>query len=231
MRAVLLRDDIASSDYIISDDRAHHLIKSCRIKIGEKIKVISGCGLDYIYHVDNVTKREVCLKLVEEISVERKFNIDILFGLPKKEAFELAVKNAVEVGVRKFIPWQSQFSQWTIKNPARVETIIESSTIQANNSFVMEMDSVVSGELDQVINKYDKIILTTLKNKSQQLKDLSPSENILIVIGPEGGLSESEEDFILNHEKTRALNLQTNILRAPNALTATFAFAISRFDV
>ena len=73
-------------------------------------------------------------------------------------------------------------------------------------------------------------MLASLKNTKEFPRLIDPTKKILIIIGPEGGLSEIEENSILAQKNVAPRQLPTYILRAPNAVTAVTAFTCSRFD-
>ena len=96
--------------------------------------------------------------------------------------------------------------------------------VQSNNPFSVEIsDPIIKDDYLSVINNYDLIVLASLKNTREFPKTIDQTKKILIIIGPEGGLSETEEINILSHKNVAPLQLPTYILRAPNAVTAVLA--------
>ncbi len=235
MRAVLLKNSeiIHEGDnFILCDERAHHLIKVTRIRLGEEVKLLTGNGSSFIALTEAVNKREVSLRVKHEDKFERPYHIDICLGLPKKEAFELCLKNAVELGVTNFFPFTAEYSQWKIKNFDRVDSLIESATIQSNNPFLMQVEDLALDleGCSKIFEKYDFVILSTLRNKNSITNlSIEPNSKILIVIGPEGGLSSKEEDYILSLENSSTLYTGGPILRSPNAVSTCVGYILGKF--
>lgn len=235
MRAFYLREDSIPSlgDVIVlNDDRAHHLIKVCRIKKDEQLKALDGVGNTYLCEVLQIGRRDCSLKVISISSSMKGLNVDLLLGLPKREAFELSLKNSVELGVSRLIPFYPKYGQWKIKNFDRVNQLIESSIIQSNNPYYLNIDEPLSCIEDSKILclEYDAVILTTLKaGRSIEEMAVDKSKKYLIVIGPEGGLSEQEEDFILSLDNSYALQLDMPILRTPNAVSTAVGFMHGKF--
>lgn len=235
MRAIYLRDDLTievDQNFNLADERAHHLIKVCRVKVGETILALDGKGTKYLCEILAVSKRECALLVLSSDFIDSHLHIDLLLGLPKREAFELSVKNCVELGVRRIIPFEATFGQWKIKNIERVESLIESALIQSNNPYYTELGEVLPSlkASESIFCDYDAIILTTLsEGRDCAALCVEKSKKYLIIIGPEGGLSEDEEKFILQKDNSYALKLLTPILRTPNAVSAVIGFIHGKF--
>lgn len=235
MRAIYLRNDSRPSvgeTLSINDDRSHHLIKVCRVKIGETILLLDGEGTIFSCEVIMTTKRDCELKVLDSVSHEKSIHIDLCLGLPKREAFELTLKNSVELGIGQVFPFVAEYSQWNIKNQDRVNTLVESAVIQSNNPYFTKVGEVVDSleDLKDVFSQYDAVILTTLKN-AKSFNDLAVDKDkkYLIIVGPEGGLSSNEEDFVLSLSNAYSLKLATPILRTPNATSAVIGFVHGKF--
>ncbi len=236
MRAIYTRDDLeplVDSLLKVTGDRCHHLTKVVRVKVGEEIVIIDGAGGNFKCEVINVSKREVSLKVLDYQLSEKHSNIDLALGLPKREAFEAALKNATQVGINNIYPFRADFSNWSIKNIDRVKNVIESSLIQSNNSYAPVVHSEISGleSLSELFNQYDHIILTTLNSSQLSSKKINCSERILIIVGPEGGLSDREEKMILCEDNISTLKLNTPILTTQNAILTIVGYLLGKFDV
>ncbi len=231
MRAIYCRDNSIEEMMELSDDRAQHLIKVCRIKKGETVAFLDGNGTKSLASVIEVSKRSISFELINKTHQEDNRNIDLLLGLAKRESFEQSIKNAVEIGIKDIYPFESKFHTWQIKKRDRLEAIVESAMIQSNNPFKTNIQSEVSfSDLDNVVDKYDYVVLATLKNIEDNYPVLDKSKKYLLVIGPEGGLSEDEEAYFFKLKNSLALRVPTFILRAPNAVSVLSGYLHGKFD-
>lgn len=233
MRAIYLNK---SKDFEIGEvldvegDSYNHLVRVCRIRIGESVKVLMGNSKSLECIVETISKRELSMRVNSLEVSERVYNIDLLLGLPKREAFELTLKNAIELGVTKLIPFLAEYSQWNIKNFDRLESLIESAVIQSNNpfSFTVENPLVDYIATTDLIRTYDHVFLTTLANKNLGFKNLDKANKILLIVGPEGGFSKKEEDFFLSFDNVITLNTMGPIMRTPNAVSTGVGFILGK---
>ena len=231
MRAIYSRGQSIDDTFVVDDDRATHLIKACRLKKDEEVLILDGKGSVFTSIASQISKRSLTLEVKDSQVSKKNYQIDLLLGLAKRESFELSVKNAVEIGVGQIYPFECEFQTWKIKNKERLESIVESSMIQSNNPFKTIVSESVSGEdIEEIVDNYDHIVLATLNNKSETILSLDKSKKYLLVIGPEGGLSSEEESFLLGLKNSLAINVPTNILRAPNAVSVLCGYLHGKFD-
>ena len=101
MRASFQKDLTIQDSYQLRGDAAHHLVNVVRIEMGEEILLLNGSGLRVKTQVSSLSKKEVMLTKLEHSEDSRHFVMDLALGIPKKEALELSLKQAVELGFRK----------------------------------------------------------------------------------------------------------------------------------
>lgn len=233
MRAIFIENcQLSVGDLIdVEGDNYTHLAKVCRVRQQEAVKILTGTNKSYVSEIISIGKRNLQLKVNLIETSERSFLIDICLGLPKREAFELSLKNSVELGVRRLIPFIADYSQWNIKNFDRIEALVESAIIQSNNphSFSVSDPAANIESLSEIFNEYDFVILASLSTRRDKiLENLIASSKTLVVIGPEGGLSKREEDYILALENSRVFNTNGPIMRTPNAVSASVGFVLGK---
>ena len=144
----------------------------------------------------------------------------------------MTLKNAVELGVQKMIPFISNYSNYNFKRRDRADKIIESSLIQSNNPFRLELvDPLELKHIKGTLDSYDYIFISSLSsNKEIKIGKISTKSLILIIIGPEGGFSNEEEKYFLESQNSSLINLPSPILRTPNALSALMGYIMAKFE-
>ena len=160
--------------------------------------------------------------MVEENSI----HFDIAIGKLKKEALDLSLKMATELGCRKIYITNTDYSQSYPFNHERAMKLLISSLEQSNNCYLPSLEEVNLEDLD--LNIYDRAFSFSLNKKAE----LTPSkifktialDKILLIIGPEGGLSEREEDLLSTNDNSIPIKIDSPIMRAPTAMACAMGY-------
>lgn len=214
MRASFLKDLTIQESYLIRGDAAHHLVNVIRIELGEEILLLNGAGLKVRTKVGSVSKKEVSLSYLDSEQVNSAFRMDLALGVPKKEALELSLKQAVELGFRRIYLVRSSYSQTKVPDADRVESLLISALEQSNAAFMPEIIQTSWSEIPA--NEYQQILMLDSQNKTQG--KATSGLNHLLVVGPEGGFSPEESDFLHQLPNMKVVHLPTPILRTPTAV-------------
>ena len=183
-------------DLTLTDsDIVYQLTRVMRVEIGDEILLFDGDGSETIYEIQAVTKKSLTLrgKGRKFPKTESVIQITLYQAMPNKlEKLEYILQKWVEVGIRKFIFFRSDFSQKLILSDAkkaRLTTIAREALEQCGGLVMAEikfMDWVMSYEL-WVMN----IILDTT-GISLKIQEIPKKCEIGIWVGPEGWWSEKE---------------------------------------
>lgn len=204
---------------VLSDDRAKHLIKSVRINIGENVLLLDGIGGRATASVCHVTKHEIVFTITQITQNLSDSTIDLAICCCKKEAMEEIIRNAVELGIGKIYPIESQYAQRDFEWNARLDRIAESALIQSNNLFFpQQMSALGWKDFLNLVSSYQQVFYFSSQQRGG--KTASLRGRCLMIIGPEGGLSTDEEQGLIDIPTVQLVQLLTPIMRAPTALTA-----------
>lgn len=218
MRASYLEDLQIQQSYKLSGDEAHHLLNVVRVEMGEEILLLNGVGLMVKTKVVNIAKRELELEFIESQQATRDFQMDLALGIPKKEALELSLKQAVELGFSKIYLVRSQYSQTRVPEKERLTSLLVSALEQSNAPFMPQVAEMNWSEIPK--DDYQEIMMLDSQNKSAKLKKTQKQSKRLLVVGPEGGFSPAEAALLHEWPNLQIVNLPTPILRTPTAVAA-----------
>lgn len=216
--SVLITNCTFNDEEFIEDEKFHHLKNVCRIKIEDEIVVLNGKGSICKYEVLSIEKRKIKIRKKEsEIFVENYHNLTLLIAIPKKEYFEEIVRIAIECGVRKIVPIVTKYSQRNKDLLKRIDKIIESAMIQSNNAYYIEITNELDLEkLD--FKEYSQFLYYSTSKNEVEVENVSINEKIAIFIGPEGGLTSEEEEYIKSFNNSVVINLNIPIMKAITAV-------------
>jgi len=225
MRAVYLDHNFEQNRIELSGEEAHHLLKVVRVKNGEEILGLNGKGTIAKLVVTEIGKKNIIFIVTSTNLLSRARHFDLAIGKTKKEAMDLVLKQAVELGIGKVYILETQYSQRYQINHERIRRILISAMEQSNNPYMPE---ILEADLNSLLTEnYDSFSLFSLR-EAQNDNNLTENsiEKSLIFIGPEGGFSSEEEEQILNTEITSAIHIPTNIMRAPTAVSCAVGYLL-----
>ncbi|MCY4644796.1 MAG: RsmE family RNA methyltransferase [Bacteriovoracales bacterium] len=229
--------DFDIEDVITLDaDQTHHLSHVIRIKKDKTIFLFDGQGLFGRGIIESITHQSVSIRLQSKEQKNRPHLTDLALGVPKKTDFDLSLKIAVELGVNQLIPLKTDFSQKNFIKKERLEKIFISSLKQSNAYFFPKVfETTVWEKID--LSPYDHIFCFSLKRSDTIQKENSmnlvknPTYRNLIVIGPEGGLSEREEKALAQCPQLFFVNLPSYILKTTTAIPTALGWIFSHISL
>lgn len=187
-------------------EAAHnHLVRVLRMKQGFKLVLFNGDGFDYQAELSNVAKRESCVRIIAADSNDRESPIDIHIGqgLSRGERMDYAVQKATELGVQSLTPLFTDRSEVKLtadrqeKRSAHWQQISISASEQSFRAKPMSVNAPLS--LTEWIEQCEaelKLILHPHLELTSLNSEPRPS-SVALLIGPEGGLEESEVELAL----------------------------------
>jgi 16S rRNA (uracil1498-N3)-methyltransferase len=225
LRAAFVSELVSQDQYTLTGDLLHHLVNVIRIEKNEELLLLDGKGFTVKTTVMEVTKKALILKRLSENKAERKTLMDVVIGIPKKEALELCLKEAVELGFRKIFLVRSAYSQTRIPETERMAALLVSALEQSNSAFLPE---IIEGSWEELPwNDYGTVILLDSQEGKSGNSSKASSHNLLI-IGPEGGFSPVELSVIRDRKNVESILLPTPILRTPTALATGAGILLQR---
>ncbi|WP_214480317.1 16S rRNA (uracil(1498)-N(3))-methyltransferase [Bacillus sp. SM2101] len=217
---------------IITNDDHHHITRVMRMNVGDSIYVIVGQRTARCEIVE-ITNEEVLTNIVEwvESSNELPIKVTIASGLPKGDKLELVIQKGTELGANSFIPFNAARSivKWDeqkgLKKIKRWQKIAKEAAEQSHRNKIPDIyDPMTFKKLLENSANYDyKLIAYEEEAKigeqsvlAATLSKMVASQSLLVVFGPEGGLSEKEVEELRSHG-FKSCALGPRILRTETA--------------
>ncbi len=226
MRAVLVAPECLRevAQIELADDAHHHIATVLRMRAGDELLLLDGTGGSARAKITAIDRRVVTVLRGE---VERTLGsspCDLLIITPKKDALDLMLKSATELAVRRIYLFRGTYSQEKLPDAKRVDALLRSALEQSNARWLPEVRWLSKLE-DLPVADYEHILLM---EQGGECAATELTGAVLAAIGPEGGVSGPEREFLLGHAASRILSLPTPILRAPTALAAGVGWVIAR---
>jgi 16S rRNA (uracil1498-N3)-methyltransferase len=217
---------------LISGDDAKHIQKVMRMQVGNTIIAVSE-GQAFEANIEAFEGQDVLIKKSSEPlrSNELPKKVTICCGLPKGEKLDLITQKATELGMYELILFEAERSivKWDAqkgnKKQQRLQKIAKEAAEQSHRNVVPNIHDILSfKELLQQSKKYDVLFVADEEDAKQEkrtrfvvmLEKTHDQQSILVVFGPEGGLSRKEIDALMKHG-FHSISLGPRILRAETA--------------
>ena len=205
MLTLFLVDKLEDSNLIeVSGDEAHHAIKVLRTSVGEEILISDGAGNWVRASVENVEKKTFTAKVLERgFQPEKSPRLIVVQGLPKSDRVKDAIEILVESGVDVIIPWQADrsISKWRQDSLAKWQNVAVAATKQSRRFRKPEIiDGLSLSELLEIESENGAVLVmhesATTKLSEVVTSNFAGMSEIVIVIGPEGGISDNELELL-----------------------------------
>ncbi len=183
---------------------ARHISKVLRMQIGDKLQIVSNDGVRAIGEITALKDNNVtvhCLRKLEECH-EPSVKIILAQGLAKGEKMDFIVQKAVELGVFSIIPIVMEHSIIRLddvkagRKMERWQKIAEAAAKQSKRDIIPAIYPVETFE--QLLDDHDcdvKFIAYECEDQMSLKKALckeKPVKELMLIIGPEGAISERE---------------------------------------
>lgn len=204
------------NEIIVNENDSRHILKSYRKGIGDILNFTNGNGL--LAECKIIEKgKKIKVKIVK-ISKNKPNKVSIhiaISPLKNPSRFEWFVEKATEIGIKEITPIITKYSEKKKVNHERLERISISSLKQSNQLFKPKINSTEKFS-DFIKNNSDQKIMANLKTKNILAKESINSNQICLVIGPEGGFSDDEIQEAKNNKITE-ISFGENRLRSETA--------------
>lgn len=227
----------ASTSNELPNDEAMHALRVLRLKIGDELMLMDGCGNFYRAEVTLAHTKHCLYEVKETLPQERQWKGHLHLAIaPTKmmERMEWMIEKAVEIGVDEISFLNCQFSERRLVKIPRVEKIAISAMKQSHKAWNTQLNDVrmfkdfISQSREErkfIAHCYDEIPRTYLYD---ELRKPSDTEDATVLIGPEGDFSFSEvQEAIANGYQS--VHLGKSRLRTETAgLSAVMMMQLSK---
>ena len=205
---------------------AKHLAQVLRARPGDRVAAFDGRGLEARGEIKEVDAFRVTLELAEPepSEVEASLKITLAVGLLKGDKLSGVVRQGTELGVSTFQFFTSRFGDvpdLSRNKLERLRRVAREAAKQSGRSVVPQVEEAVKLE-DLTLGPR---ALVAHPYASQTLHEVSrgrESDEVILITGPEGGLSEAEVERLEENGAT-PVRLGARILRAETAPVALVA--------
>lgn len=221
----------------LKGDAANHIARVLRLGAGAAVTLFDGRGGEYRGLIEQVRKDCVVVEIGEWRAVEREspLSLTLAQGVSRGERMDWVVQKASELGVTRILPILTERSvvrldtRQAARKSAHWRGIAVAACEQSGRNRVPEVAAPVSlGELlGSIESGLDRALLSPAGENTVAALE-RPAAGLIVLIGPEGGLAESERRSALD-AGFRAVRLGPRVLRTETAAIAALTLLQHRF--
>ncbi|HVN44899.1 MAG TPA: 16S rRNA (uracil(1498)-N(3))-methyltransferase [Steroidobacteraceae bacterium] len=216
---------------------AGHLTRVLRLKAGAAVTVFNGRGGEYAATITRLRGSAVTLTVGEHVPIEREspFPLTLAQGVSRGERMDLVVQKATELGVSRLVPVLTERSvvrldeEQSDRKSSHWRAIVIGACEQCGRNRLPEV--ALPARLHEFLRQPagDAVRLLLSATATRRIEDVArPAKGAMVLIGPEGGLSEAEQEQALTAGFT-AVNLGPRVLRTETAAIAALALLQREF--
>jgi 16S rRNA (uracil1498-N3)-methyltransferase len=229
--------DLSAGRVTLGDDVAHHVRAVLRLRAGDSIELRDGQGNAWDAVLTEMAGREVRVAVVAKKFVQQESALQLTLALAfsRADRMELAVRQATEMGVHRFIAFPAVRSEYRLsgsrmaKREERWRRIAREALCQCGRTSLPQIqicanaEEFLSASSEALISEREGLKILA-REDADRLSLLSlharypECQKMLVAVGPEGGWSQPEGDHFLRagfhpvHLGPRTLRLETATL-------------------
>lgn len=214
---------------VVDGDEGFHAATVRRIRPGEVLVISDGAGTLADCVVETVEKRSLTARVTARRSAVRPIpTVMVAQAIPKSERAELAVELATEAGADGFLAWQADrcVARWdgdrAEKGLRRWRAVVRSAARQSRRPWIPGVEGpLATAELARRVGEQAAaggLVLALHESAERALSEfpVAHAPSVMLVIGPEGGISDAELDQ-LAAAGAAAVRLGPTVLRTSTA--------------
>ena len=227
-------DAVAGSVLTLGGAEARHALAVQRRAVGEAIDLVDGAGARARARIVSVHDG-VLEARVEEVSRDDDPPVTLVQALAKGGRDEQAVEAATELGITRVVPWAAERSivQWrgakADKALAQWRSLVVAAAKQSRRALIPHVEHLVTSRHlahDIAAATAEGVRVLVLHEAASaplaRLTWADDSQPVWIIVGPEGGITDSELDAF-TAAGALAVRLGPHVLRASSAGAAAIA--------
>src|SRR5882672_1587032 len=181
-------------------DRAAHHLAVLRMRSGDAVTLFNGRGGEFSAELLRVAADEMLARVLSKDDSERESPLFIALAqcVSGGDRMDTALQKSTELGVSKIVPIASERSVVRLssdraeKRVAHWRNVVIAACEQCGRNRVPEVASITDIEVFLAGTSGDGLKLLLAPDADQTLKQLPQPQSVVLLVGPEGGLTAPE---------------------------------------
>jgi 16S rRNA (uracil1498-N3)-methyltransferase len=217
---VFYKPNIVSDHLILDQKESTHCIKVMRYRKGDQIRLIDGVGGFYLSEIDNEDPRACGVRIISKVEKYKclPYELNIAIAPTKSvDRYEWFVEKATEIGISSIIPLFCARSERKNIRLDRIRKVAVSAMKQSVKAYLPVINEPVDfNKWIELQHPGTNFIAHCMEPPGKDIRTVELSEQITILIGPEGDFSPDEVSKAIT-KKFTPLSLGNYRLRTETA--------------
>lgn len=206
----------------LSVEAHRHVVNVLRLRENDKLILFNGKGKEFLASIIQIEKKGSIVRIEQEQTniTSSPLNIELGLSLIKNDKLDFAIQKSVELGVNSITPLAADRStiklddKRELKRQLHWQGIIQSACEQSGRNYLPKLNPIHSITDWLSTSTTPGIVFEPTANIA--LSQVTITDKVRIIIGPEGGFTEKELQSITQHGFNK-VKLGPRILRAETA--------------
>ena len=204
----------------LNKDQAHYIFSVMRKSIGETILIFDGNNGEWEASIEEISKKSGVLFCIKQTKPQiMPPDLWLFFSPLKKVRTDFIVEKATELGVAKIIPVQTEHTNADRIKLSRLSAHAIEAAEQCGGTYIPKIEELQ--KIKEVLENFPPNRRLLFCDEKLQASEVN-LENLkkgkwAILVGPEGGFSEIERNYLKGQKFTFSISLGPRILRADTA--------------
>jgi 16S rRNA (uracil1498-N3)-methyltransferase len=208
--------------------QAHYLATVMRRSAGDTVRVFNGRDGEFSGRIEALRRDRAALCIEQHLRAQaQEPDIWLLFALLKRDATDLVVRAATELGVADLYPVITERSNTHRMNAERLSAIAMEAAEQCERLTIPRLHALSPMTARLAEWPSNRRLFATLERSDAPTLSPAPalpvSSSAALLVGPEGGFAPAELDVLRAHPFVTPVSLGPRILRAETACIAGLA--------
>ncbi|MGL4676204.1 MAG: RsmE family RNA methyltransferase [Brevinema sp.] len=213
------------ASFSIPTDQINHLVRVLRIKADDIIEISNGSGNIITAQILSASPSQVLLKILNS-QLGQEIALETIAYIAELKAMDDAISILAEHGIQTIIPFFAERSiskfdpKQTLKKQERRQKLIEETTKKVGGLYSSHIEvSIPFSQIAKQLESIPQKIVFYERESSNNLSTIDFKQAQAFLIGPEGGFTDKEIQFLISWGCTTC-SLGSRILRATQAVSA-----------
>lgn len=214
---------------VLSGEEFFHAVKVTRHRPGFKLIVCGDGDCDYFCTVTEITSDALYASIDGKKRNVAETDTPVTLFIGANKDLDTAVQKAVELGVRRIVPFTSAHGNIARINSERLIKIVLESSKQCGRSRLTEVSDLITfNEAINVAKGTDILFFYEAAERDKRVcRAVFGEREVSVFIGSEGGFSEEERD-LAESVGARTLSLGSRILRVSTAVVSALTLVMAK---